>query len=77
MMRVRVISAVVMALALAAGSVAIVHAGGGGQGIGDTFMFDCYLIDGFSPPHILTINDQFFPLPNPEVEGSPTSVGRV
>src|SRR5262249_26531027 len=60
-----------MAVALAASCAALAHAGAGGSGIGDTFLFDCYLIDGFNPPHILSINDQFFPPADPN---DPSSV---
>jgi hypothetical protein len=61
MIRTGTIKAAVIALVLA-GSAPLAHAGGGGAGgIGDTFLFECYLINGANPPHVLTIDDQFAP----------------
>ena len=65
MMKTRMIPAVVMTLALVAAPAAVVHAGGGGAGVPlDVFVADCYLIDGANPPHVLTLDDQFFPGPD-------------
>jgi hypothetical protein len=59
MIRTRMIQAAVMVLVLVA-SAAIVHAGGGsGGGIGGTFLFDCYLINGANAPQELDLTDQF------------------
>lgn len=61
MMRRRTTQAAVTALALAA-SASMVHAGGGGAGgIAGTSLFDCYLINGADAPHVLTMDDQFYP----------------
>jgi hypothetical protein len=68
------LATVLLALAFVASTPALVQAGAGGSGIGDTFMFDCYLIDGFNPPHVLAINDQFFPPADPN---NPNSVDRT
>jgi uncharacterized membrane protein len=65
MMKTRMIPAAIMALVLVAASAAVVHAGGGGQGVPlDVFVVDCYLISGSNPPHVLTLDDQFFPGPD-------------
>ncbi len=62
-MKSRMIAAVVMALALVAGSAAVVSAGSAGVPL-DVFVADCYLISGSNPPHVLTLDDQFFPSPD-------------
>src|SRR5262245_39699086 len=57
----RTVQAALMALTLAT-TASMAHAGGGGAGgIGDTFMFDCYLINGANPPHVLSVTDDLAP----------------
>jgi hypothetical protein len=61
-MKTRTIAVVVIALVLAGSPVTRVHAGtggGGGESL-DVPAFDCYLIAGAKPPHVLTLDDQFF-----------------
>jgi hypothetical protein len=71
-MKARLIAIVSAALAFVASPVPIVHAGGGGAGLGDSgaFLLQCYMIEGASKPgQVLALDDQFFPAPpeeNPE-----------
>lgn len=61
MVKRRTMQAAVVGVALAA-AVPLAHAGGGGAGVPiDGFAFECYLINGSNPPHVLTIDDQFAP----------------
>lgn len=67
-MKIRMMSTVVIALAIVASSAGLVHAGGGGAGVPlGGFVADCYLINGANPPHVLSVDDQFFPLGRTEV----------
>ena len=51
-----------LALTLVAMSVCGAYAGGGGAGTPiDTFALDCYLVNGANPPHVVALDDQFFP----------------
>ena len=61
-MRTGIALAGAMALSLAALATTAEAGGGGAGGIGDTFIFDCYLVaGGATPGHTLTLNDQFSP----------------
>jgi hypothetical protein len=61
MSRGSLIPTTLIALGFVASVATAAHAGGGGAGIGDTFMLNCYHIEGSNPPHVLTVEDQFFP----------------
>ena len=60
-MKIRTISTAVMVIAVVAFSTGMVHAGGGGNGLGGVLFFQCYWIQsqGMNPPHELEVNDQF------------------
>ena len=61
-MRVSIVIAAILAFATTLAYVSRVDAGGGGAGTPiDTFALECYQINGDNPPHVLSIDDQFFP----------------
>ena len=61
-MRAKIVTTVALAFITMASFVPGVQAGGGGAGGSlDTFALECYLVNGANPPHVLSIDDQFFP----------------
>ena len=61
-MRGKIVTAVGLAFITMISFVPGVQAGGGGAGGSlDTFALDCYQVNGGNPPHVLSIDDQFFP----------------
>ena len=61
-MRTKTGIAIALALVAMFSPVSGAHAGGGGAGGSlDTFALECYLVNGANPPHVLSIDDQFFP----------------
>jgi hypothetical protein len=65
MMKARMNVAVLMVVGLVAGYVVIAHAGAGSGTLGDAVFYQCYLIEGFNPPQVdsLNIDDQFVEQP--------------
>ncbi len=60
MVKAKVFSRVLLALALVVSSAAVAHAGGGGAGSSlSVQLLHCYMINGSQSPYVLTLTDQF------------------
>jgi hypothetical protein len=62
-MKARTILTVLIAFGFLAWSVAASHAGAGSGTLGDAFIAQCYQIEGFDPPQVLDVDDQFVDAP--------------
>ncbi len=60
MVKAKVFSSVLLALALVVSSVAVVNAGGGGAGSSLSIqLLHCYILNGADSPYVLALTDQF------------------
>ena len=59
-MKTRIVTVTALAFFTVFGSVSGVYAGGGAGTPLDTFALECYEVNGDNPPHVLSIDDQFF-----------------